>query len=126
QYRGDEYKLFTTSMRLDHKVKKWLTLGGNLQGSYVDRDKARDKLENAMVTDPVVKPYNPDGSLNPNLGNNVYNLLLDYQPGVYSNVDNNTKLFFNPYFEIRPIRGLTFLSRAGVQLYYSNNYLFNG
>lgn len=126
QYRGDQYKLFTTSMRLDHRVRRWLTLGGNLQASYVDRDKARDKLENAMVTDPVVKPYNPDGSLNTNLGNNVYNLLLDYQPGVYANVDNNTKLFFNPYVELRPIRGLTFLSRAGARLDYSNSYLFNG
>ncbi len=126
QYRGDQYKLFTTSMRLDHKVRKWLTLGSSLQASYVDRDRARDKLENAMVTDPVVQPYNPDGSLNTNLGNNVYNLLLDYQPGVYENVDNNTRLVFNPYIEIRPIRGLTFLSRAGVRLDYSNNYLFNG
>jgi TonB-linked SusC/RagA family outer membrane protein len=83
-------------------------------------------LENALVTDPVVQPYNPDGTLNTNLGNNVYNLLLDYQPGVYENRDNNTKLFFNPYVEIRPIKGLTFLSRAGAHLDYSNNYLFNG
>ena len=126
QYRGDQYKLFTTNMRLDHKVKRWLTIGGALQASYVDRDRARDKLENALTTDPVVQPYNPDGSLNPTLGNNVYNLLLDYQPGVYSYVDNNTKIFFNPYVEIRPVKGLTFLSRASARLDYSNNYLFNG
>jgi len=126
QYEGDQYKLFSTSMRIDHKVKKWITIGANLQASYVDRDKARDKLENALVTDPLVKPYKPDGTLNDQLGNNVYNLLFDYQPGVYQNVDNNTKLFLNPYLEIRPIRGLTFLSRAGVHLDYSNTYLFNG
>jgi len=56
----------------------------------------------------------------------VYNLLLNYQPGVYGNVDNNTKLFFNPYIEIRPIKGLSFLSRAGAHLDYSNNYRFDG
>lgn len=126
QYRGDDYKLFSTSMRLDHKVKSWISMGANLQASYVDRDKARDKLENALVTDPLVQPYKADGTLNDNLGNNVYNLLFDYQPGVYGNVDNNTKIFFNPYLEIKPIKGLTFLSRAGVQLNYSNSYLFNG
>lgn len=126
QYRGDEYKLFSTNMRIDHRVKKWMSLGANLQASYVARNRARDKLENALVTDPVVQPYNPDGTINPNLGNNTYNLLLDYQPGVYENLDNNTKLFLNPYVEIRPIKGLTFLSRAGVHLDYSNNYLFNG
>jgi TonB-linked SusC/RagA family outer membrane protein len=126
QYRGDQYKLFATTMRLDHQVKKWLTIGVSFQGSYVDRDKAQDKLENAMVTDPLVKPYNPDGTLNTNLGNNVYNLLLDYQPGVYGNVDNNLKLFFNPYVEIKPIKGLTFLSRIGGQLSHSNTYRFDG
>jgi TonB-linked SusC/RagA family outer membrane protein len=126
QYRGDQYKLFTTSMRIDHKVKKWITIGGNLQASYVDRDKAQDKLENALVTDPLVKPYNPDGSLNTNLGNNVYNLLLDYQPGVYGNVDNNLKLFINPYVELRPIKGLSIISRAGAHLDYLNTYRFDG
>jgi TonB-linked SusC/RagA family outer membrane protein len=126
QYTGDDYKLFTTSMRLDHKIRNWITIGGNLQASYVDRDKAQDKLENALVTDPLVKPYNPDGTLNTNLGNNVYNLLLNYQPGVYGNVDNNTRLFVNPYIEIRPIKGLTILSRAGAHLNYSNTYRFDG
>jgi TonB-linked SusC/RagA family outer membrane protein len=126
QYRGDEYKLFSTTMRIDHKVRNWISMGANLQASYVDRDKAQDKLENALVTDPLVRPYNPDGTLNTNLGNNVYNLLLDYQPGVYGNVDNNTKLFINPYVEIRPIKGLSFLSRVGAQINYSNTYRFDG
>jgi TonB-linked SusC/RagA family outer membrane protein len=126
QYIGDQYKLFTTNMRIDHKVKDWLTVGANLQASYVDRDRAQDKLENALVTDPLVKPYKDDGTLNTDLGNNVYNLLLNYQPGVYGNVDNNTKIFFNPYLEIRPVKGLSFLSRAGAHLDYSNNYRFDG
>jgi TonB-linked SusC/RagA family outer membrane protein len=126
QYRGDDFKQFSTSMRIDHKVKSWLNLGANLQASYVDRNKAQDKLENALVTDPLVKPYNADGTLNTNLGNNVYNLLLDYQPGVYGNVDNNTKLFLNPYVEIKPIKGLSILSRAGVQFNYLNTYRFDG
>lgn len=126
QYRGDQFKLFSTSMRIDHKVRNWLTIGSNLQASYVDRDKAQDKLENALTTDPLVRTHNPDGTLNTNLGNNVYNLLLDYQPGVYGNVENNIKMFLNPYVEIKPIRGLSILSRAGVQLNYSNNYRFDG
>lgn len=126
QYIGDDYKLYSTSMRLDHRLKNWLSIGANLQASYVDRNKAQDKLENAIVTDPLVQPYKADGSLNTDLGSNVYNLLLDYQPGVYGNVDNNTKVFFNPYVEIRPIKGLTILSRAGVHLNYSNTYRFDG
>ena len=126
QYRGDQYKLFTTSMRIDHKVRDWISMGGNVQASYVNRDKAQDKLENALVTDPLARPYKDDGTLNTDLGNNVYNLLLDYQPGVYGNVDQNLKLFVNPYIEVRPIKGLSILSRAGAQLNYSNTYRFDG
>jgi hypothetical protein len=103
-------------MRIDHKVKDWISIGANFQGSYVIRNKAQDKLENALTTDPLVRPYNADGTINTDLGNNVYNLLLNYQPGVYANVDNYTKVFFNPYIEIRPVKGLTILSRAGTHL----------
>jgi len=126
QYTGDNYKLYSTTMRLDHKVKKYLTVGANLQASYVDRSKAQEKLENLLTNDPLQLPYNSDGTLNTSLGNNVYNLLLNSQPGVYANVDNNLKLAVNPYLEIRPIKGLTFLSRAGVRLDYSNTYSFDG
>ncbi|MFD2163812.1 SusC/RagA family TonB-linked outer membrane protein [Paradesertivirga mongoliensis] len=126
QYTGDQYKLYSSTMRIDHKIRKWLSIGSNLQGSYVDRDRAQDKLENALVTDPLVRPYKADGSLNPDLGNNVYNLLLNYQPGVYGNVQNNTSLMINPYIEIRPLKGLTFLTRASALLNYNNTYRFDG
>lgn len=126
QYKGDQYELFSTSMRIDHEVRPWLSIGSSLQGSYVMRDKAQDKLENAIVTDPLVKPYNEDGTLNTNLGNNVYNLLLNYQPGVYENQDNNFKVYVNPYIEIKPVKGLSILSRAGIQMNYSNGYRFDG
>ena len=126
QYRGDGYKNYATSIRIDHKINNWISVGANFQGSYVIANHAEDKLENALVNDPLALPYNPDGSLNTVLGNNVYNLLLDYQPGVYANQDNNLKTFLNPYVELRPIKGLTILSRGGVQLNYSDNYLFQG
>lgn len=126
QYKGDDYKLYSTSMRIDHNVRNWLAVGSSLQGSYVIRNKAQDKLENALTTDPLVRPYKDDGTLNTELGNNVYNLLLNYQPGVYENQDNNAKVYVNPYVEIKPLKGLSFLSRAGIWLNYSNTYRFDG
>jgi len=126
QYRGDGYNLLSTSMRLNHKIRDWISIGSDLQAAYVIRNKAQDKLENALVTDPLVQLYREDGSLNPDLGNNVYNLLLDYQPGVYANKDNNLKLYVNPYLEIKPLKGLTLLSRIGTWLTYSNGYRFDG
>lgn len=126
QYKGDDLKIYSTNMKVDHSVKKWLSIGSNAQISYATRNRAQDKLENALTTDPLVKTHNADGTLNTNLGNNVYNLLLNYQPGVYANTDNNLKLYVNPYAEIKPIKGLSILSRLGTYLLYSNNYSFDG
>lgn len=126
QYKGDDYKLYSTNMRIDHNVKQWLTIGSSIQLSYRNQNKAQDKLENALVTDPLVKLYNTDGTLNTNLGNNVYNLLLNYQPGVYADLDNNLKLYVNPYVEIKPIKGMSVLSRVATWLNYSNGYQFDG
>ena len=126
QYTGDDYKQYSSNMKVDHTYKKWLSLGSSMQASYVIRNRAQDKLENALTTDPLVRTHNDDGSLNTNLGNNVYNLLLNYQPGVYANTDNNFRINVNPYVEIKPIKGLSLLSRVGAAFNYSNNYQFNG
>ena len=126
QYTGDDYKQYSSNMKVDHTYKNWLTLGSSMQASYVIRNRAQDKLENALTTDPLVRTHNDDGSLNTNLGNNVYNLLLNYQPGVYANTDNNFRINVNPYIEIKPIKGLSILSRVGAAFNYSNNYQFNG
>ena len=126
QYTGDDYKQYSSNIKVDHTYKNWLALGSSIQASYVIRNRATDKLENALTTDPLVRTHNDDGTLNTNLGNNVYNLLLNYQPGVFANTDNNFKINVNPYIEIKPIKGLSILSRVGATFNYSNNYQFNG
>ena len=126
QYTGDDYKQYSTNMKVDHNYKNWLSFGSSMQASYVIRNKAQDKLENALTTDPLVRTHNDDGTLNTNLGNNVYNLLLNYQPGVYANTDNNFRINVNPYVEIKPYKGLSILSRVGAAFTYSNGYQFNG
>ena len=126
QLRGDDYKRYSTNMRIEHNPYKWLSVGSNLQGSYVISNNATTKLENALVTDPLVKIYNEDGTLNKDLGNNVSNLLFDYQPGVYENVSNNFRVNVNPYIEIKPVKGLSVLSRIGIAFNYANTYRFDG
>ena len=35
QYDNDNYKVYSTNIRVDHQVNKWLSTGINMQGSYV-------------------------------------------------------------------------------------------
>jgi len=37
QYKGDDYKVYSTNIRIDHKVNNWLSAGVNMQASYVIR-----------------------------------------------------------------------------------------
>ncbi|MDE6187411.1 MAG: hypothetical protein K2G17_04690, partial [Duncaniella sp.] len=40
QYSNDNNKIYSTNIRIDHKVRSWLDLGVNLQGSYTYRNSA--------------------------------------------------------------------------------------
>ncbi|NPD81900.1 TonB-dependent receptor [Prevotella sp. PINT] len=128
QYKNDNYKVYSTNMRIDHKVKNWLKIGANLQGSYVHRNKAFAKLETAMAGEPLGKLRDENGKLivNPCHGSTFTNLLLNSEGGTYKNQDQNFKVYFNPYIEVNPMKGLSLISRMGVSLEYMRNNYFQG
>ena len=66
QFTGDDYKVYSTNMRIDHEIKKWLSVGVNMQGSYVYRNKAYSRFINSLVSVPLGTVYNEDGSINVN------------------------------------------------------------
>lgn len=45
---------------------------------------------------------------------------------MYRNQAQNLKVYFNPYLEITPLKGLTFITRAGASLGYSRSNTFTG
>lgn len=130
QFYGDNYSVFSTNIRLEHKVKKWLKIGGSLQASYVTQNKAATKLENAIIAAPLGELYNADGSLRPKpmlLGSsNFFNLKLNEQKNVYANMDQNMRMYFTPFIEFEPIKGLTLNSRLTTSLEFLRNNSFQG
>lgn len=126
QYSGDNYKVYSTNIRIDHKVKDWLSIGVNMQGSYVYQNKAYAKLVNALTSVPLGTAYKEDGTINvtPVAGDgNTINLLLDKNKSVYRNNSQNLSLYMNPYIELRPFKGFTVQSRLNATLgYYDTNY----
>lgn len=130
QFYGDNYKLFSTNMSMEHKATSWLKIGVNTQISYVVQNKAATKLENAIVAAPLGELHNEDGSLRPRpmlLGSsNFFNLKLNEQDNVYANQDQNVRMYFTPYVELTPLKGLSFTSRATVTLAFLRNNAFQG
>ncbi len=127
QYQDDEYKVYSSNMRIDHKVREWMSVGVNAQMSYVHQNKAYAKLDNALTSSPLGELYDEDGNLNvnPSPYDTQVNLLLNNKSN-YRSQNENYKLYFNPYLELRPLKGLTFQSRIGATLAYTRANSFVG
>ena len=105
-------------------------MGIDAQLSYVHQNKADSDLQTLMASNPLGSLYNEDGSINPqpvaDPSSTVYNYLLNEDKSLYRNQAQNLKVYFNPYLEITPLKGLTFITRAGASLGYSRSNTFTG
>ncbi len=128
QYSGDDYKLYSSNIRIDHALKKWLKIGLNAQLSYAHKNSAYANLETALNATPLGQVRDEDGNLNvyPTIGGSTLNILLNTQGGVYKNQGQTQKLYFNPYIEITPIKGLSIISRIGGTLTNSRTNYYQG
>lgn len=128
QYTGDNYKVYSTNMRIDHKITNWLKAGVNMQASYVHQNKAYAKLDKALTSCPLGEIYDENGKMNvdPVAGGGMVNLLLNTQPNTYKDQGQNFKIYFNPYIELNPLKGLSIISRIGASLNYNRKNYFQG
>lgn len=126
QYKNDNYKVYSSNIRIDHQVRNWLSVGVNAQMSYVHQNKAYANLDAALRSEPLGKLYDDEGNKNiqPSASTNI-NLLLNDKNN-YRNQSQNYKLYFNPYIELKPLKGLSILSRIGATLNYARTNYFQG
>ena len=127
QYANDNNKIYSTNIRIDHKLKNWLDVGVNLQGSYTYRNSAYAKLERMLNQSPIGSLYDEDGNVNksPVAGSDVPSLLLNNHSN-YRNNYQTTRIYFNPYIRITPLKGLTWESRINASLIYNTHNYFQG
>lgn len=112
-YRGDNYNVYSTRLRIDQEINKWITAGINVQASYTMKNSRNGVLEQAIRAVPLGSLYNEDGTINPNpiSGDTASpSILADEQPGVYKNQNKGGKIYVNGYLEYKPIKGLSLKS----------------
>ena len=127
QYSNDNYKVYSTNIRVDHTLNKWLAIGANLQGSYTYKNSAYATLENALVASPVGSLYDEDG--NKNIVTVTDGSQINYLLNDKSNYRNNnqvTRIYFNPYIRLNPFKGFTFESRVNTSLTFNKSNRFVG
>lgn len=127
QYRSDDYKVYSTNARLEFKASKYITVGTNIQGSYVHKNNPFAKLGDIVAKTPIGDVYDADGNyvdfinddtkyINPLINNNSN----------FRSQNQNFKLYVNPYIRITPFSGLTWESRVNGTLTYSKANRFTG
>ncbi len=128
QFEDDDYKVYSTNIRVDHKIKKWLSVGVNMQGSYAYKNSAYSRLGSMLTKSPIGSLYDEDGEINitPVEGsNNTYNLLLNNKSN-YRNNSQVTRVYLNPYIKVTPLKGLTWESRLNASLTFNKSNRFVG
>lgn len=145
-YEAHEFDRYTLKMRLDQNIGKHIKVGINSLNSYVLLNGLdANPMSQALQATPFITPYKEDGSLwhaLPGSGGNVYNPLLDLEPGAIVDEKKRLSTFTTGYLEIDFTHGFKYKLNAGIQLnpetqgrYYASattrqkdgeSYAFNG
>jgi len=128
QYKDDYYKVYSTNIRVDNQVNKWLAAGVAMQASYVHQNRPFAKMEAAMRAIPFGDLYDEDGnpSVYPVEGDADYISLLVNNKSNYRRQNQKAKLYVNPYVRITPFKGFTWESRINGSLTYNRANSFDG
>ncbi len=127
QYSNDDYKVYSTNARLDMKINKMVSIGANVQGSYVHRNKPFAKLGDTVAKSPIGSTTDDDGEYVTFInGDTQYINPLINNRSNYRNLNQDFKFYLNPYIRITPMKGLTWESRVNTTLAYTKSNTFTG
>ncbi len=115
-YKNDENKIYSTRIRIDQEINKWISAGINIQGSFTDREARNGVLERALFATPLGVAYAEDGSINdyPIPGSSSDpNPLADEQDGVFKNNTKTGRVYVDGYLDWKPLKGLSFRTQLG-------------
>lgn len=116
-YKNDNYKVYSSRLRIDQNINQWIDTGINIQASYTHRNARSGVLEDALRAIPLGQLYDENGKINlyPVAGNTDTNpsILADEQPGVYKNQSNVGRIYIDAYIDYKPIKGLSIRSMLG-------------
>lgn len=113
--KGDELERYSARAKIDFKANNVLKYGINLYAMYSNNDKRYSRVWNRVLCmPPLGDPYNEDGTINNfPLGDNNMSPIADDGKGRYANNIKTLSVAPQIYFELTPIKGLTFKSVLG-------------
>ncbi len=121
----DQAKRYSFRANIDQTINRLVKVGLQSQVTLRDESYRRDPLNMANKIIPLGTIYDKDGNFIPYpLSGSSISPLADEQPDVFSNTGRKTNIIANAYFELKPLKGLTFRSNFGANLGSSRVGLF--
>ncbi len=126
--KNDGLQRYSIRAKVDYKANDILKYGINVYAMYSENNKRSNRIWNRILNmPPLGTPYDEDGNLvDYPLGDANMNPIADVVDGQY--VNNIKKLSVNPqfYFELTPIKGLSFRSVLGGYFQYTKQSQYYG
>jgi TonB-linked SusC/RagA family outer membrane protein len=121
----DEAKRYSFRANIDQTINSWIKVGLQSQVTTRDESYRRDPLNMANKIIPLGTVYDENGVFIPYpLSGSSISPLADEQPDVFSNTGKKTNIISNVYFEMKPLKSLTFRSNLGANIGFSRDGLF--
>ena len=125
--RLDDLDRYSVRVNLDHSVYRWLKVGTQNQLTFYDQNVRRDPLNIANKINPLLEPYDANGTLVvfPNNGKDI-NPLSDETPFNYVNNNRTNRIFNSLYAQLELLPGLSFRTNLGTTLTNSRTGIYRG
>lgn len=118
--KGSNYDKTLIRLNVDHKINNWVKVGINTSWQLANKDYPGESegstpgsmLQRAVITSPLGKIYNSDGSfkLHPGDVQDSFNPLMDLNE--VTNLTKERKDLMNIFMDISPIKGLNYRLNA--------------
>ncbi len=115
-------------LNVDHAVSNRFRVGASSQVSNSVQDWGSNPYGGALSTNPISVPFDAQGNLIPNPGNDplIYNPLADLQPGAIKDERKTLRVFGNLFAELDLTTGLRYRMNFGPDLTEYQRGLFQG
>lgn len=122
---GNEYKKYSTRARINTTIAPWLNYDTSVSLTYIDRSGATPNFTDVFNKSPLMRPFNPDGSINiypdasdTKKANPLENYLYDDRNRQYGvNTSHNLLV------KIQQVKGLSYKLTFSAQ--YTNSEIYN-
>lgn len=122
----DEYTRVTNRVNLDATITKWLSMTSSNMLTYKDRSGAKPRFTDVFNKSPLMRPFNPDGSINIQPDADNEKRFNPIESSLYDDYNVGYTLTSNMSFKAEITKGLSYRLSGDIQYGQDSDYQYQG